>query len=418
MNITEPEISQNLTFDYIFKTILFYLFFFLLLYSEPLTIGSMRIGVLWKIVFLGTIVLPIIVYTIRRKHIELFVFFAILLSIKMSFNMSSFEYFSNTISNVAKNLMFPMLYMFFIIKLNSKQLIYFAKHFSILIILSFVPYIIGILSPVAEGYDLSAYGIIDSFGLLGVFYRIHAAGISLGIVLIVLFYFFQEEKNKTMKLIYILLLGLGTYELVATYVRTGLFMGLIGIFYLWVKEKGSKKYITAIYFIVPAIFLFTYMYTANPALQMRMKDETIYNKDRDMGATRYGSGRLLYADTALKNWYKEGFVVNVMGFGFWLGIDRMKEAIGVSIFAHNGYVQMLQQEGLIGFSLFLLFLYSLLRYILRRKTNKYYNISMALVLAWMAEILVQGDFLFPLVLLIAIFLALMKKSEMQQEANN
>lgn len=415
MNEITTHISDKITFNFLFKIVFFYLFFFLLLYIEPFSIGGRTIGVLWKIAFLAAVLLPVSVYIFKRKTIEPFVLFAILLSIKMLFNISSFEYFNSTISLVAKNLMFPMLFLFFIIKLNTEQLIYFAKHFSILIVLSFVPYLIGILNPIAEGYDLSAYGVKESFGLLGVFHQVHAAGISLGIALVVLFYFFQEEKNKTMRLIYILLIGLGTYEIILTYVRTGLLMALIGIFYLWMKEKESKKYITAIYFIVPAIFLVTYMYITNPVLQMRIFDENIYNKHRETGLDRLGSGRIIYAKTALVNWYEEGSVGHLMGLGFEYGKIKMGEAIGNKIFAHNNYVQMLQQEGLMGFVLFLLYLYSLLRYILRRKTNKFYSISMALALAYLAEMLVQGNFLFPMFLLISIFLALMKKTEIEYE---
>ncbi len=77
-------------------------------------------------------------------------------------------------------------------------------------------------------------------------------------------------------------------------------------------------------------------------------------------------------------------------------------------------MQILQQEGIIGALLFLLYLYSLLRYILRHKSNKYYAISMALMLGYLSEILVQGNFVFSLVFLMATFLALMKKSEMKE----
>lgn len=412
MNAIEREVSHNLTYDYIFKTVLFYLFSFLLLYSEPITIGGIKIGILWKIVLLAAILIPISTYILKTKQIEAFVLFALLFSLKILFSISSFEDINHTIGMIAKSLLFPLLFLFFTIKLNTIQLKYIAKHFSILIILSFVPFMLGILDPMSEGYKLESYGFKDSFGLIGVFQKPHAASMSLAFPLIVIYYFFQNDKNKFMKFIYLGLLGLGIYELVLTYVRTGLLMVLIGIFYLWIKEKGGKKYVTAIIIALPIGFMFFYMYTTNPVFKMRIHDENIYHKKTEKIETdRIGSGRLRYAKAAINNWYDEGFASHAIGLGMGLGLDKMEKAVGMKIFAHNQYIQVLQQEGIIGALLFLLYLYSLLKYILRRKTNKYYFISMALFLAYIVEMAVQGGVLFSMALLMAIPLALMKKME-------
>ncbi len=144
---------------------------------------------------------------------------------------------------------------------------------------------------------------------------------------------------------------------------------------------------------------------------MRLNDENEYS--RKSGQVReIGSGRPTIAKAALKNWYEEGFVGHTIGLGYMYGITKMDKAGVGKIFAHNGFIQILQQEGLIGIILFFLFLYSLLKYILRFKSNKYYTISMALFLAYIMEKLLQGNFVFALVLLLAIFLALMKKQNL------
>lgn len=410
MNTIKMNTSTKITYNYLFKIAFFYLFFFVLLYSGSISVGGMTIGLLWKIAVLAAILLPVSVYILKTKQIELFVLFAILLSIKMFFNISSFDYFTTTIGVVAKNLMFPILFLFFVMKLNTEQLIYFAKHYSIFIVLSFVPFMLGVLDPISEGYKLDNYGFEGSFGLIGVFGNAHAASESLGIVLIVLFYFFQDTKNKYVKLIYLGLLGLGIYELILTYARTGMLISFVGLFYLWIKEEGSKKFVTAAIFVVPIVFMSIYMYITNPILQMRMNDETTYT--RESGKVReVGSGRPTIAKAALKNWYEEGFTGQFIGLGLEYGMIKMGKAINNKILAHNGYIQILQQEGIIGALLFLLYLYSLLRYILKRKTNKYYIISMALVLGYMAEMLVQGNFSFTIILLMAIFLTLLKKAD-------
>ncbi len=412
MNTIKTEVSQNLTYNYILKTIFFYLFSFLLLYSEPITIGGVKIGILWKIILLAAILIPVSTHILKTKQIEVFVFFALLFSLKILFSISSFENINHTIGMIAKSLLFPMLFLFFSTKLNTIQLKYIAKHFSILIILSFVPFMLGILDPMSEGYKLESYGFKESFGLIGIFQKPHAASMSLAFPLIIIYYFFQNDKNKYMKFIYFGLLGLGIYELVLTYVRTGLLMVFIGIFYLWMKEKGSKKFVTVIIIVLPIIFMFSYMYATNPVFKMRIHDESIYHKKTEKIETdRIGSGRLRYAEAAIKNWYAEGFVSHAIGLGMGLGLIKMEQAVGMKIFAHNQYIQVLQQEGIIGALLFLLYLYSLLKYILRRKTNKYYFISMALFFAYIVEMAVQGGVMFSMALLMAIPLALMKKTE-------
>lgn len=405
MNTIKIDASTKITYNYLLKTVLFYLFTFLLFYSEPITVGGITIGVLWKITFLCVVSLPIILYIFRTKHIELFVLFAILLSIKMFFNVSSFEYLNSTISIVAKNLMFPILFLFLSIKLNSTQLIYLARHFSIFIVLSFVPFMLGILNPLSKGYGLDRFGVENAFGLVGVFGGSHGASEALGITLILLFYFYQNEPRKKVKIIFLGLLGLGSLELILTYARSGMALAVIGIFYLWIKEKGSKKFITAMLIIVPVIFMSIYMYMTNPIFKMRINDENIYNKQE------IGSGRPTIYMNALNNWYEEDIVVNLMGLGYEYGTIKMKEAIGTPIFAHNSYIQILQQEGIIGMMFFLLYLFYLFDYVLKRKDNKYYIISMALLLGYMVEMLLQGNFVFIMFLYLAIFLVLMKKTD-------
>lgn len=405
MNQLTAYTSDKTTLNFLFKTGFFYLFTFLLFYSEPISVGGRTIGVLWKIAFLGAIALPVMSYILRTKKIELFVLFGILLSIKMFFNLSSFEYFNSTISIVAKNLMFPMLFLFFIIKLNVTQLIYLAKHFSIFVVLSFVPFLLGILKPISEGYSLAAFGEEDAFGLVGVFGGSHGASEALGMTLILLFYFFQKEKSKSIKIIYLGLLGLGSLELILTYARSGILLAAIGIFYLWIKEKGSKKFITAMLIFVPIIFMSIYMYITNPVFKMRINDENIYNKQE------FGSGRPTIYINALNNWYEEDIVVNMMGLGFEYGTIKMYQAIGNKIFAHNAYLQTLQQEGIIGMMFFLLYLYYLFKFILKHKNNKYYFITMALFLAYLMEMIVQGNFVFFMFLYLAIFLTMMQKTD-------
>jgi len=390
---------------YIIKVIFLYLSLFLLFYSEPLLIFGIKIAVIWKVLLL-CIMLPVVInYLIEHKKVELFIILALLLSLKMSINLSSsLEYFNTTASIVVKNMMFPVMFLYLSLKMNKYQLIFLVKHFAIFTIISFIPFMLHLVQPFSQGYNLSTFGGKNIFGLTGVFMGAHPASESIAFMLIVLYYFYQNAKKIFFKYLYIGLLLLGVYEIILTYARSGLVIAAIGIFYLWLKEKGKKKFYTLFLLVIPIIIGSVYIYQTNKVFKMRIEDKTIYKQQE------LGSGRFEIASNALSNWSSDGITAIIIGLGYDYGVEKMKKSIHNEIFAHNNFVQVLQQEGIIGFVLFILFLYYLYKYIQFYKTSKYYNVSMALFLGLIIEMLLQGNFLFHMYLALVIFLILLKKN--------
>jgi hypothetical protein len=69
---------------------------------------------------------------------------------------------------------------------------------------------------------------------------------------------------------------------------------------------------------------------------------------------------------------------------------------------------MLQQEGLIGFSFFLLGLFFISRYISRYKYSIYHRDAKAIFLGMITMMLFQGGFYFNIVFFLSIYLVLLK----------
>jgi hypothetical protein len=391
------------------KLILFYLIGFIILYLEAIPVAGMSFGSLWKIVLIFVLFIPIIYATLKKKYMEMFAFITILFAFKTLISYSSLDYIINTITIFTKTLMLPMLYLFFILKLKEETLKYLAKHFAILIILSFIPYILGFLSPMGEGYDLAPFGLNGQYGLVGTFLNPHSASISIAFSMIVVTA--QINKNNTNKenLFYILLLLLGFYELIDTYVRTGIMVYLVSLIFLYLQNINLKK---VLLLIITAITLSAgsfYLIQTNEVAQMRFQDKNKYMKKSELG-----SGRFLFWQTAVENWLDDDSSVIFIGLGQEYAKDKMLEDVGLRIFAHNEFFQTLQQEGLIGFILFISSLILIYSFIRKNKNSHYYLSAISLFIGMLIMMMFQGGFYFNVVFFLSIYLALLKNDYLKE----
>jgi hypothetical protein len=385
------------------KLISFYFIAFVILYLEPIQISGITFGVLWKIVLIFVFSLPVIYGALKSKQMELFAFLYIIFAFKTLFSYSSMDYFMNTMTFTLKVLMFPILYLS-LLKISKESLFFIAKHFAILIVLSFIPYILGILEPLGEGYDLAPYGLDGQFGLVGPFLNPHSASISLAFAMIVISLLVNSKNRLSTNLFYLFLIALAFYELIGTYVRTGLAVYFVALGYMFLQNLNFKK----ILFIIVSMSILggvgVYIVSTSKVAQMRLEDRNKYVKNDEVG-----SGRLTYWKSAVKNWSNDENIVLFIGLGEMYAEEKMEKAVGLKIFAHNEFFQMLQQEGLIGFFLFLSSLITLYRYIKRYQDSSYYQYSMAIFIGMIAMMMFQGGFYFNMIFFLSIFLVLEKQ---------
>jgi hypothetical protein len=385
------------------KLILFYLIGFTIFYLEPIPMGGLTFGIIWKLILMFILFLPVLYKTLKSKHIEMFAFVSILFAFKILLSYSSMDYLMETLTVFFKALMFPMLYLFFINKFQKSTLVFLAKHLAILIILIFIPYILGILEPLNEGYKLEAYGLEGQYGLIGPFIRPHTASISISFSMIIITSHIKRENSKLLNLLYISLLFLGFYELLSTYVRTGLAIYLLILLYMYIQEINLKKIMLILLSTLILGAGSLYLIATNEVVQMRLKDQNKYDKSGDVG-----SGRVIFWKTAVESWMHDESSVIFIGLGEEYAKDKMEKVTGMRIFAHNEFVQMLQQEGLVGVILFISFLYLIHKFISRHKNSVYYLTAKIIFIGILLEMMLQGGFYFNMVLFLSIYLALLK----------
>lgn len=394
-----------------FFTVMFlYIGMFILLYVESLTVFGLKISILWKLAIIAYCLIVSLAMILRKRKIYLFVLFSILLAFKTFFSISSMDYPMVTIELFIENLFFAALFLYFVYRVDRPILELIGKHFSIFIIISFLPFIFGLLTPLSEGYGLYRFGLEDAFGLIGVFQKPHAASITVAFAVIVIFYHYTNSKKFIQRVFYGLLIALGTYIMFKTYVRTGLVMMVAGMLYVALKRKDKFKYFKLMIASSLAALVFFVVYINDTVIQMRMSDQTIYNQEGSVG-----SGRLLYWYHAVDNWYTEGFESIVIGLGQEYARDLMYEDVGNKIFAHNGFIQILQAEGLIGIGLYIGFLLNYYLFIRRKRKSNYYIINIALLITYLFMMMFQGGVAFFMMFYLALFVALLAKDELQDK---
>lgn len=246
----------------------------------------------------------------------------------------------------------------------------------------------------------------DTFGLIGVFQKVHAASIIVAFAIIVILYYYVNTKSIFTKSFYALLIALGMYILYKTYVRTGLFIAASGFLYILFRRQDRFKYIklTIASSLIATVFFF--VYSSDNVMQMRLSDQTVYNEEGDVG-----SGRLKYWYHAVDNWYSEGAESMLIGLGQEYARELMYQDVGNKIFAHNGFIQILQAEGLIGIGLYLGFFLNFFLFIRRKRQSRYYLINMSILIAYISMMMFQGGVLFYMLLYLAIYAALLDKDK-------
>ena len=390
------------------KLILFYFISFLILYLEPIeVVGGLTFGIIWKLVLMVFLFFPVVHAVLRDKHIEYFAFFAILLAFKILISYTSMDYFVHTLTLFTKAMMFPLLYLYFNEKIKKNEtLIFMVKHFSILIILSLLPYMFGLLEPFAKGYDLAEFGHVGEYGLIGPFIKPHSASITIAFAMIIVTTHIQKGNKFSLNLFYIGLVLLGFYELIETYVRTGIAIYSIALAYIYLKDISLKKIFLIILTSIMFLGVATYLYQTNEIVQMRIDDKNKYSKGSEGSG---GSGRFIFWKNAIENWLDDEPSVIYIGLGYDYAREKMYEDVGLLIFAHNHFIQMLQQEGLIGFTLFMIHIFLIYRFILRNKQSKYHTATNAIFIAILVEMMFQGGFFFNLVLYLSAYLVVLKR---------
>lgn len=385
-----------------FKQFLIGILLFVIFYLEPLNIGSVKFAHFWKFFFL-IILLSSTKFVFKKDKITKYSFLYYLKYILTS-GVLFIGYWADGFYMLIRGLSIPIFNNYLNVKKVNEKLILKALNFlSYFCIISGIPFLLNLIQPISRGYVLEGYGEEEN-GFVGIFQNPHGAAIIISQALLILL--FNIVKTKKINPIKVLIFLFGCFILYKTYVRTGFMMFFIGMFILLKIEYGLKK----LYKIAPLVILLGFgaysVYQSDFALQGRIKQENIYSNDDSFSIDKLSSGRLTLSFVNLENWAGDGFFSIMFGLGFEYSTDLMLEDINLRKASHNGFVDALVHNGLVGLILYTLFLRAIYRQIKKSKKSCYYSLGIASFIAFLLFILFQGGnvFLLEIQLLLIVYL--------------
>lgn len=374
------------TIEKIFQYCLFLFLGFLLLYIDGQeSEGGMSIGQIWKIPVL-LFLLYKVVLNLRHKFIKFRFGYALIKIL----NKDTIINLLGNASNVLRFMALPLFLSYLEKNMKKDKAIKVLLYIAHVLVLSFLPYSLGLLE---QSHSYIGASILGVDSLIGPFLNAHTASVYLSSSLIViLFYLRYCKMPKEYVFFNVIILLLGSYFLYETYVRTGYLMFVIGAFIVLLPRKGLLKQITYSVFVVfTSYLLFMYFLSTEDIFMQRLyeQSETGYEYENNEEVT--GSGRVFFWKTSYNLWRNSD---DAWHFLFGYGYNRLEEQQllenNLRIGSHNGFLDALSQNGLIGFILFLLFYIYLFKYNYNYRRSKYYWLFLSWYVSNLSFQVVQG----------------------------
>lgn len=339
----------------------------LLLFFEPINLGPFKLSQIWK----GIIVLLLLFYIARNKAPR-FIWIGLLFSFKFLVYIHIPYGFVDAIRLALESLMFPLLLGYFYVqlkkgKLTQERLIQYALLLSIFLIYSAVPFLFGLKS-LNPDFDLSSKYGLEMSATKGLFYHVASASKVFTVATIVLFVFKNRFwQNNMSRLFWIASIILGTYLIVMCWTRTGWFIYsgalLIAIFY----KATLKTRLVGVIIITVSTLGVVQLYESNDAFKWRLTGGSSYKDGKSLSLEQLASARLPYVVTAIDNMKDEGAIATFFGYGEQKGKDLFEKKTNMSITSHNATFEIIESNGILGLTLYLGFIITLIRILLRNR---------------------------------------------------
>jgi hypothetical protein len=364
---------------------------FFLIYLEPVYIGPVKWGQLWKGVFCLCALLYVILKKVKAPK---FVYLYYVIAFLSIFNTSIISYPIETLSVTLKILLFPLTYHFFLsLKLKRSKYLSILRYFVFFTSYSSIIFHLKLLTPFTEGYDVALYGG-DSEGFSTIFQSVHGTAILLTFALCYLlyeFFYFSKKMSLFTKIYYIINILILFYSVYLTYVRTALLILATGLFFIFIYKQKLRNLgrIITIFFAM-SLFFFV-KFSSDEGFRNRLIGKTIYDEEKVLDSNTLSSGRLRIWETSFKSWTEND---NILELFFGIGenelMERNNRYIGFRVFSHNGFIDILVQNGIISFLLYLIFIASFYKNIKNESKRDGGILLLAFFYMYLAMMLVQG----------------------------
>lgn len=368
------------------KIVLCWAIFFVLTYFESYDIGGISFASVWKIPFIAYwIYYTYVHYSGQSRKIGLVVSGGVFCLLTLV-HSNMFTSIIPEVTDFTKYIIVPTLFFFLIRKYKDTpyDIVKGLYWLSVFLIWTNIPYLFGFIKPkVQKDYTVSfGESMADNAGFSGPYMTIHAQSVLMASALIFiafLMYNYPRKFRVSSPFLWVTI-GIGLYCLYLSFARTGWLLFGVGMFFVFVKTISFKRVMKSLPFLFMAVLALGYLYLNNDSFRHRLLDQREYSTGNT--SDDIGSGRLLMSSVALKNWWESTPFEVFKGYGLEKGRDKMEQKIGLRLFAHNGLVDILQRSGLIGLTLFILFLYSCYK-LIKGTRGKYQSLSKGFFWGWL-----------------------------------
>ena len=383
------------------KYILYFVCSFILVYFDQ---RNEVFAQVWKTILLLILIVNIFYHSYSKYKRPAFLQASYLWGIKNVFNFGLLNYPLQTIAYGVKFSILPILCEYFDRKFTSKDRLFnIGLLFSQYVILANIPFLLGVMTNTIIEDAVFEYD--GEFAYTGIFTGQHPTAITTAMSMIFLLYaILHGGKNKYARYYNIVLFAIAIYILYSAFTRTGWAMGVFGIVVLLSFNKLRLRTF-ALEIILCLGLWYGYDY-------MNENNERFYNRTHDIindgnYEAESGSGRLVFASVSIQLFADSDGVTKLFGTGLDPLMDNMLNTIGHRIYSHNGWIDSLTGNGILGLTFMVLMCIFITIYLIQHRNDKYSDIAAACIAMYYSYQSTQGGVFFYQDLLFAIAIALM-----------
>lgn len=384
------------------RVLIIALLVFCLGYYEDLAVGAAKFGVIWKAVLIVVLGLALGRHVFRPSR-QMVVGTALVLK-TLVYSYAGMQYFLLDISEAVKFLVLPISVEYFLRAPSGER-----KTGSCVVFLAWflplagLPFFLGLPAyEYKETHSLSIYGAADAYEFAGIFGNKHNASVILSAAVLLVYHLWRLGAVSFLAFLGLELLAL--YGLYLTYARTGILALVSGLLiYALMSRRPGRALGRAAAFLTIVVFAGFLAWSNSETFRLRLVGQNIYSASASVD-----SGRLSYWEAAFDAAAESEPLELLIGVGLEASKDALEREFGLRIFAHNGFLDALRANGLIGLTLFVIYWGLLWRFARRFKGSVHYALAISLLAHMVLVQVIQGGHFIWNYVLIACVLSLLR----------
>lgn len=235
----------------------------------------------------------------------------------------------------------------------------------VFVLLSSIPFAVGLLEQKGSYYDLEKIGDVTGGSFVGLFQTSHVASLTFALCLIASICYASTSNDRKTFIIWGAVSPPLFYLLIMSYARSGIFSFLGGLLVLIFAQRRFTGSVKILFVASIGVLVFSMTVPNYENLISRFYGKTVYTKDENYDLNRFSSGRLMLWAASAEIFVDAGLPGWVGGLGEAKFHEEMKKRVGVSLFAHNGFLDEIMLNGLVGAAIFFNLLIAMYKDIIR-----------------------------------------------------